>query len=225
MARPAKFSREQLQEAALALVDEQGAAALSMRALAQALGTGAMTLYNHVADRADLEALVVDAVLGEARWSPGPHADWRDEVENIAHAMWSAVRAHPHAIPLIVTRRSRSRVVFEVSEALLAALARSGRSRQQLLIAFRAVQAYVTGFAQVALEGPLAEAAGEAPEEVIGRFSALSEAQFPRLVEVARAAASSRADVEFRAGLRALLVGLASARAPARRVPKPRRRR
>src|SRR5512147_1269135 len=40
MAPRAKFTRAQLQEAALALVDEQGLAALSMRTLAGALGTG-----------------------------------------------------------------------------------------------------------------------------------------------------------------------------------------
>ena len=67
MAPKAKFTRAQLQEAALALVDEQGLAALSMRTLAGALGTGPMTLYNYVKDRDELDALVVEAVLAEVR--------------------------------------------------------------------------------------------------------------------------------------------------------------
>ena len=67
MAPKAKFTRAQLQEAALALVDEQGLAALSMRTLAGTLGTGPMTLYNYVKDRDDLDALVVEAVLAEVR--------------------------------------------------------------------------------------------------------------------------------------------------------------
>ena len=173
MGRPAKLSRERLQSAALALVDEHGLAGLSMRALATALGTAPMTIYNHVANRADLEVLVVEAVVAEADWAGEPHEDWRDDVRQIATALWRAVRAHPHTIPLILTRRSRASAIFESSEALLDALARSGRSGRRLLIAFRAVVGFVMGFAQAELAGPLSVAAGEPAEVVIARFRAL----------------------------------------------------
>ncbi len=212
MGRPAKFTRPQLQAAALALVDAHGLGGLSMRALAGALGTGPMTIYNHVADRADLETLLVDAVIGTAAWPRARHDDWRDDVRAIATAMWRAVRRHPHVIPLILTRRSRSPALLEMSEALLAALARSGRSRQRLLIAFRAVSAFVTGFAQVELAGALSVAAGEAPEAVIARFRALPRQRFARLVEIAGAARTSDPEREFRTGLEILLAGLAARR-------------
>jgi AcrR family transcriptional regulator len=75
MAPRPKFTRAQLQEAALALVDEQGLAALSMRTLAGALGTGPMTLYNYVKDRDELDALVVEAVLSEVK-TARPRGDW-----------------------------------------------------------------------------------------------------------------------------------------------------
>jgi AcrR family transcriptional regulator len=125
MGRPAKFTHSQLQAAALALVDREGLAGLSMRALANELGTGAMTLYNYVSQREDIDLLVVEAVIGEARWPLADYAQWQDEIRAIATALWQAVRAHPHAIPLILTRRSRSPAVFEVTEAMLRALARS----------------------------------------------------------------------------------------------------
>ena len=51
--------------AALELVDEHGADALSMRSLAQRLGSGTATLYRHFANRAELVAMVVDRMLGE----------------------------------------------------------------------------------------------------------------------------------------------------------------
>jgi AcrR family transcriptional regulator len=207
--RPPRHSREQLQSAALAIVDAEGLAGLSMRSLAKALGTGAMTLYGHVSDRADLDALVAEAVAAETHWRRKTYDDWRAEVDAIATAMWRAVRAHPHAIPLILTRRSRSVAVADASEALLAALARSGRSGRELLVAFRAVTAFVAGFAQAELAGPLAVAAGETPDEVIARFAALPLDRFPRLVEIARAAKKSDPKREFREGLAALLDGLA----------------
>jgi len=214
LGRPPKFSREQLQAAALTLVDAHGLEALSMRSLANALGTGPMTLYNHVQDREDLDTLVADAVMAEARWSPTPHADWRDEVEDVAAAGWRAVRAHPRAIPLILTRRSRSTAGLEVAEALLAGLARSGRSGHALLVAFRAVTAFVSGMAQAELAGRLAVEAGESPEVVIDRFRSLPSDRYPRLIEIAGAAATSDPEVEFREGLRAVLAGLAAPRPP-----------
>ena len=66
MARPAKFTLAQIQREALALVDRDGLAGLTMRSLAAALHTGPMTLYNYVDGREALEELVVDAVAAEA---------------------------------------------------------------------------------------------------------------------------------------------------------------
>lgn len=210
MGRPRKFSREQLQAAALALVDEHGLGGLSMRNLAGRLGTGPMTLYNHVRSREDLDVLVVEAVADGIELPATRHAEWQEEVRGVALAMWRAVRAHPHAIPLILTRRSRSPAALAVAEALLAALARSGRSGHRLLIAFRTVSAFVMGFAQAELAGPLAVAAGEPPDAVIGRVRALPARRFARLVEIAGAATRSSAETEFRRGLDLLLAGLAA---------------
>lgn len=212
MGRPAKFSRAQLQKAALALVDERGLDALSMRSLAAAVGTGAMTLYNHVADRAELDALVIDAVMAEARWKrSASYDDWRDEVRAVATTIWRAVRAHPHVVPLILTRRSRSPALAELSEALLRGLARSGRSGAELLIAFRTVSAFIAGMAQVELAGPLSVQAGEEPQEVIDRFRALPADRFPHLIEIATAAMRSTAEREFKRGLEVVIAGLSAA--------------
>jgi hypothetical protein len=128
-------------------------------------------------------------VVARADWPPLRGVDWRADVHEIATAMWRAVRAHPHAIPLILTRRSRSPAALAVAEALLEALARSGRARQRLLVAFRAVSAFVRGFAQAELAGPLAVEAGEAPEAVIRRIRAMPRKQYRHLIGIAAAAA------------------------------------
>ncbi len=218
MGRPAKFSREQLQAAALALVDKHGLESLSMRALAAELGTGAMTLYNHVEHREDLEMLVVEAVIAGTRWKSAEHEDWRDDIRQIATAMWRAVRAHPATIPLILTRRSSSPAVLDLSEALLAALARSGRSGRRLLIAFRALTAIVTGFAQVELAAPLVTGRKEKAKDVIARVRALPEDRYARLREIAKAATTSNPESEFRSGLELFLAGFGDD------VPSPKRR-
>ncbi|MEV6255426.1 TetR/AcrR family transcriptional regulator C-terminal domain-containing protein [Nocardia sp. NPDC051911] len=208
MPAPRKFAREQLQAAALALVDDHGLAGLTMRSLASALGTGAMTIYNYVDGREGLEQLVTEAVMAEAHWDATPSMDWDDEVLAVAEGMWRAVRAHPHAIPLILTRRSLDLATLRPAEALLQALARSGRSGTALLVAFRAVSGFITGYAQAELVGPLSVARGEDLTTITDRIAALPPEQFPKLIEIAYAAASSDPTAEFRAGMRIILAGL-----------------
>jgi AcrR family transcriptional regulator len=204
--RPPKFTRNQLQDAALEIVVTDGLAALSMRSLAKRLGTGPMTLYNHVADRADLDVLVVDAVMATVDLPPASEDPWND-AEAIATAIWRAARAHPDAIPLILTRRSRSDAVLDASEALLAALARGGLDGQGLLNGFRAVTAFVSGFAQAELASPVA-GADDQSAAAIQRVLDRGSARYPHLTRIAGIAATSEPDGEFTAGLRALLSGL-----------------
>jgi AcrR family transcriptional regulator len=199
----AKFTRVQLQAAALALVDEQGLAALSMRTLAGALGTGPMTLYNYVKDRDDLDALVVEAVLAEIS-RPRTRGDWQHDVRAIVEATWRTVRRHPNVIPLILTRRTLHETTLDWAEGLLDALARGGRSGAELLIAFRTVSGFVMGLAQAQLAGPLSTATG--PD--VARAQALPPERYPRLIEIAKAATRLGADREFRAGLDIVMAGL-----------------
>jgi AcrR family transcriptional regulator len=58
------LSRDRILEAALALVDEHGIEALTMRKLGQALGFEAMSLYNYVASKDDVIDGILDLVLG-----------------------------------------------------------------------------------------------------------------------------------------------------------------
>ena len=200
----AKFARAQLQEAALAIVDREGLPALSMRSLAGALGTGPMTLYNYVKDRDDLDALVVEAVLAEVRL-PREKGDWRADVTAIVEATWRTVRRHPHVIPLLLTRRTLHETTLQWAEGLLEALARSGRSDTELLIAFRTVSGFVMGLAQAQLAG---QPASDHPD--VARAQALPPASYPRLIEIAKAATRLGPDRELRAGLDIVMAGLAA---------------
>lgn len=206
MAPKAKFTRAQLQEAALALVDAQGLAALSMRTLAGALGTGPMTLYNYVKDRDELDALVVEGVLAEVKPVRPRGADkegnWQADVRAIVEATWRAVRRHPHVIPLVLTRRTLHDTTLQWAEGLLEALARSGRRDAELLVAFRTVSGFVMGLAQAQLSGPTAD------HPDVARAEALPAARYPRLIEIAKAARGLGPDREFRAGLDIVMAGL-----------------
>ncbi|MDT4856144.1 hypothetical protein FQZ97_905240 [compost metagenome] len=208
MSRQRKITREQLQAAALAIVDEHGLQGLSMRTLARALDTGPMTLYNYVATRAELDALVVEAVASEATWTSAGELTWEAELLSVARGIWMSVRRHPNTVPLILTRRSRSPAALMVAEALLAALARAGLRDNSLLIAFRSVMALIVGLAQGELAGPLALQTGESASETIARFQALPADRFRYLRQTADAASRSRPESEFDAAMLLLIAGL-----------------
>jgi AcrR family transcriptional regulator len=203
MPAKSRFSRPQLQAAALAIVDREGLAALSMRSLAGALKTGPMTLYNYVRDRDELDALVVEAVMAEASW-PRARGDWQGDVRAIVEATWRTVRRHPNVIPLVLTRRTLHDTTLDWAEHLLEALARSGRSGTELLVAFRTVTGFVMGVVQAQLAQP---GAGHADPD-IARAQALPPDRYPRLIEIASAAARLGPDREFRAGLEIVMAGL-----------------
>lgn len=88
-------SRAQITTAALALADAEGLAAVSMRALAQRLGTGPASLYRYVGGRDELLDLMADAVAGELDLSGAPGGDWLDDLVGLALQSRAAHVRHP----------------------------------------------------------------------------------------------------------------------------------
>ncbi len=92
--RAPELDRARIAAAALAVADAGALAGFTMRAVAAALGVTPMALYHHVADKAALAALVVDAAIAE---SPLPAAtgDWREDLWIMARWSRESMRAHP----------------------------------------------------------------------------------------------------------------------------------
>lgn len=200
----ARFTLADIQQHALAIVDRDGLVGLTMRSLAASLQTGAMTLYNYVDGREALEELVVDAVSALVE-IPEPTDDWVADTRAVATALWRTFRAHPAAIPLVLTRRTSSRASLAPAEALAAALARGGMDGIDLFVAFRAVSAFVMGIAQNELAGRLSreEDAGSAAQ----RVAALAPDALPTLSKLAPVGAAFTGQ-EFERGLTVVLNGL-----------------
>jgi AcrR family transcriptional regulator len=82
----ARFTLPEIRTKALEIVDRDGLAALNMRSLAGALGTGPMTLYNYVKDREGIEALVVEEIIAGVRIPPAS-TDWRRDAAAVATSL------------------------------------------------------------------------------------------------------------------------------------------
>ena len=98
-ARRARFTREQIAEAALAVADKDGFDAVSMRRVASELGAGTMTLYHYVQTKDELVALMDNAIMGELLIPDGQMpADWREALTLIARRTRDAFARHPWSL-------------------------------------------------------------------------------------------------------------------------------
>ncbi|MFJ3836678.1 TetR/AcrR family transcriptional regulator C-terminal domain-containing protein [Streptomyces sp. NPDC090054] len=91
--------------AAVALADEEGSAALTMRALAQRLGVTPMTVYTYVPGKAELLDLMLDEVYRHMdRREPADQEPWRLKVTRVADDNRDLLGRHPWIADLAATR-------------------------------------------------------------------------------------------------------------------------
>jgi len=194
--RPRSLTTERLAAATLAVIDRDGLDALTMRAVAKELGMATMSLYRYVADKGELEIMVVDHVLAGVNLTVPP-GDWRERLAEVLHRVRDAVVAHPATVPLLLRHRHSVPASLVQIEAMLAILADAGFSGERRVIAQRTILAYVFGMLQNEHYSPL----GGAGTEVMA-----AQDQLPLLAETA-AAARTMTD-EFDRGLEIVLRGL-----------------
>lgn len=92
-------------KAGVAICDEGGLDALSIRAVASRLGVGPMSLYRHVRSKDELVALMVDVALGEEALPARRPRGWRAQLEMSARFEWRALKRHPWAARVISVTR------------------------------------------------------------------------------------------------------------------------
>ncbi|HEX8628837.1 MAG TPA: helix-turn-helix domain-containing protein [Catenuloplanes sp.] len=115
--------RRLILEQALALADEQGLAAVSMRAVARRIGLTSMALYPYVGSKQAVLDGLVDVLLAEllAPASAG-EGDWRYRLRTVGRAHRALATAHPGAYPLLSLRPSDSGETPRLTELVYAAL-------------------------------------------------------------------------------------------------------
>jgi AcrR family transcriptional regulator len=92
-ARP-QLSRELIVQTALRLLDQDGLEGVSMRRVADELGTGPASLYAHVANKDELLDLVHDHVIGEITLPVPNPARWQEQLREVAMDAFRVYSAH-----------------------------------------------------------------------------------------------------------------------------------
>jgi AcrR family transcriptional regulator len=140
------LTRAAVVDAALAIVDERGLAALSMRAVAAGLGVEAMSLYHHVRNKEDLlDALIARLVAVRPAAQPDPLSS-RDRLREMALAFRAALHEHPEVARLFATRPTGGPAWADGVESTLQAFGQAGLDAAAAARAYRVYWAYVTGY-------------------------------------------------------------------------------
>lgn len=170
---PERLTRDRIVRAAVAIVDESGPDALTMRGLAAAIGAPPMSLYRHVSSRDDVLEAVVTELL---RSVPGVDttADWERGFRSWSAGYRAMALAHPRALPLIASRPLAGyRARAEDVERQLALLRAAGASPRQAESLLRGALAMVSGFCLLDAGRHLTDVT--AAEELRGGFPLLAE--------------------------------------------------
>jgi len=201
--RRQRLTRERILRAAAELVERDGLAALSMRSLAGKVGVEAMSLYNHIADKADVLDGVAELVLYDME-IPERTDDSFADVRALAFAFREAALAHPNAFPLLVSRQLRAPGALRYTEAALSVLTDCGldvRSAVRMLRAFLAIQ---TGSLIREVGAPLSFT-GEDVAGMRERIGQLSASEYPAVRSAAELLATTDREVEYAFGVDTLI--------------------
>jgi AcrR family transcriptional regulator len=197
--------------AAVALADEEGVSALSMRRLARELGVVPMALYKHVANKDELLDGMIDVVVAEID-PPIEDADWKTAIrERILSARRMLLR-HPWASRVLETRTQPTPMLLAYIDSMIGMLVAGGFSIDLTHHAMHALGSRLMGFTQ-----ELFDDAGETDPEVEAEIMASIADELPNVYRLYRAVTHDDASVvgpgcddqfEFKFALDLLLDGL-----------------
>lgn len=214
-----RLTVERIVDTAMELMAAKGYDAVSMRSLAKALDTGPASLYAHVANKEELDALVIDRIsAGLTVPEPDPER-WQEQIKDLMRQMLELYRTHPGsaraAMAIIPTGESSVRTM----EGMLGILLRGGVSPQAAAWFCDLAPAYVGA---IAVEEDIWAArenstpAGEQPdhpaidEQLSAYFSSLPADRFPLVTSLATVITRGDGTDRFEFGIDVIVAGLAA---------------
>lgn len=220
------LTRDAIVDAALRVLERDGVHGLSMRRVAEELGTGAASLYWHVANKDQLVELIVDRVAGEIS-VPGPDPEhWRQQVVEWMVSAREVMKRHPGVGALTMGRIPIGPNTVLWVEWFLAVLRGAGVPDRIAAYAGDLGGLYLGAHALEDAIGPQSPTGEDlSAEEVVGLirgyFESLPPERFPNIHETLDELFMGDADDRFRLGLEIILRGLESYISDERREGAP----
>ncbi|MBX5242076.1 TetR/AcrR family transcriptional regulator [Rhizobium sp. NLR22b] len=201
------LSLDRIVASAVELLDAEGVDGLKMRRLADRLGSGAMSLYWHVANKEEVFDLALDSVLeyrGPSQTIESP--DWRQAVFHMLEDWRASMLHHPWSASLL-PRRALGPNILGRLELLGRVLSGAGVEEADLNGAIWSLWNYVMGATITRANFDLSDEDMLAGQQRLAHFSE----EYPT-IERARLLMDNDWDGVFRKGLDFLLDGLVPSR-------------
>jgi AcrR family transcriptional regulator len=210
------LTRERIVDAAMRVLVEQGYDAVSMRKVAQVLGTGPASLYAHVANKRELDHLLVDRAAQDMNLPETPDPDrWQEQLKDAMREMLRVMRANPGVARAAMAQVPLGERALLSTERMLGILKAGNVPDQAAAWAVDLIPLYVTA---TAFEENVNGAATWSTEdienfaaELRGFFESLPADRFPLTSSLAGAlTAGGGGDERFEFGITVITAGLAS---------------
>ncbi|KAA6212167.1 TetR/AcrR family transcriptional regulator [Streptomyces albofaciens JCM 4342] len=142
--RPARLSRDRIIEAALDIVTGEGSAALTMRRVAEALGSSPMSIYRHVRDKDELLVLLLDRIVTDL---PRPTLPDEPRARLLALLTWQRdeLAARPWIVDVLARGDLMAPSALWLLEEIYAAWQACGLSPEEAATANRIVWNFLLG--------------------------------------------------------------------------------
>jgi AcrR family transcriptional regulator len=141
-----RLTRSDVLDATLALAEERGLAAVSMRGVARRLGVTPMALYRHVGDKQGLLDGLVERLLDELEL-PDAALPWDERLRALAASLRGTARRHPDAFLELLRRPATTPAALRRRDAVYAALRDAGVPESLVPRAERLMNTFILGFA------------------------------------------------------------------------------
>lgn len=152
-------------DAAIAVADQQGMAALSMRAVGARLGRTAMALYTYVPSKGELVDLMHDRVLAELPTEYETGAGWRPAMAAWAAETWEFYLRHPWVLQVSQARPVLGPCEYAQLETVVRILGGIGLEPLKVRRVIAVLFQFVRGMARVAAEHRQAASATGVPDD------------------------------------------------------------
>jgi len=140
-----RIDRTAIQRAALEIADASGLEAVTMRNLARRLNVGVMSLYHYVNTKDDLLDGLAEVAIAELDIRVDGLHSWDTELIRVGVELHRALREHPAAIQLLLTRNAPPPSFTRAADILLTMLLDAGLSRASAVQGLSIFQSYVIG--------------------------------------------------------------------------------
>src|SRR4051812_26995823 len=184
------ITRDAIVDTALKVLDKEGLDGLSMRRVAEELGTGAASLYWHVGSKDGLLDLVFDRIIGEQHVPDPQPGRWREQLKEVARNMRKAIVSHRDVVEISLGRIPMGPNALDWSERVLAILRSGGVPDRLAVRGVWLLTSVVNGFtmdenADYTPTTGGTEMTDEAAQMASNYVASLPRERFPNMVEVA----------------------------------------